>query len=445
VWKSHLFLIPLHLLGLLGFYSIAKRLTGVPLLASFVYLFTPNYYLTSQSLLVDSLLAPVTTTGLALWISGQEGKNRISSFAGMVFLSFLPLIKYTGVIGVAAAFFWTLSQRGIKRNWRSLIYFLLPIFSFFIWFFTTRLSHGESHFIAVASDTLQWPSISHWIQVFGFLAGTAPVLIAILLIHMKSKPVTIFYFFILIGVILPFSISNSLPLSVNIQSGTWAALGIIAVGIIVKYFVKEKELRWLVAWLLIGLVIISVARKWVCARYFVIVTPALIVLAIRFIEKKGGNLLSRPIYYGAYGLVLTGFSLILSMADYTQASLYKEEAQINSQFAGSEHSTQGRLTYPASHLSGLAYYLDNKNWIGVANNEDLKVGDIFIYPAMTLPKYFMPKIKTPAVIREKIYLTWNPVRTFGAYSGYYGSIWGPLPFSVSLQPLEKIYLLREEG
>jgi hypothetical protein len=67
-------------------------------------------------------------------------------------------------------------------------------------------------------------------------------------------------------------------------------------------------------------------------------------------------------------------------------------------------------------------------------------------PWRTLPRAFFPQVEEPKVLHRLTYRTWNPLRTLDSVSGagFYGSIWGPLPFSFSLGPLEVYTLAHSE-
>lgn len=389
-WKSRLFLLPFHLLGLWGFFGLARRWTRHPLWTSLLWLTTPHYWLTVNSLLLDALLPAFLLSGLYLWVDGWE-KESPARLAGAGFLLGLaPLVKYTGVIGWAAAAGWVLlaAQKRRSPRWGFL---LLPLLMMAGWCLWTKQVYGEVHFIAVAraSATAFDPSRLRTLLIF-FVVSTPVVLVgfAAALRNWKSEPID----------------------------------------------------TWLFLWTAAGLAGLLGARGWVSARYFIVLGPAAILLSVRKMEEQGwaARRSFRLLFLGAAAL----WGLALAGADALQAGVDPAAARdLEKARRAATPETRGR--YPSTTLSGLGFYLPEETWAPIAPGERPLPGETVALPSRQLPRPFWPDLRGYQAAAAFTYSSPLPIRLQDGPTGagWYGSIWGKAPLSWTRDPLETYLLL----
>jgi hypothetical protein len=379
-WRIHLALWPLHALGLLSFYRLAERCRAPPLWASLAWLATPHFFVTSVALLADSLLAPLFLTGLVLWMDGWESGRVRSLVAGGVVLGLTPLVKYTGVLAWAVAAGWSLLHPPSKRGrW---LYFLVPLGMGVVWEIVSRSLYGQGHFSAVAAGSFTWPRWDSLVTLFAFTVALTPVGAG--LIYVSRREVT-------------------------------DPLGL-----------------WLWAWWGAGLAGLWVARGWVCARYFVVWGPAVILLVAR--GAQGHRMWPRV------RVVLLGFSAALS-AGLAVGDLLL--ARVSPRFVEEISAAHAGKTifYPAAMPTALGYYGERRGWKGLAPGEPAPSGGVVVLPA-SLSRAFWPGVEAVGEVKTVSYSGFWPFRTWWQRAGFYGSIWGPNPFGVSLRPLEIFYIVQ---
>jgi len=388
LWKIHLVLFSIHLLGLWAFYGLAKRFTQYPQWATLCWLFTPHYFVTAQSLLVDSFLIDLFL--LAMFCLTQRWM-----LMGALLLGIVPLIKYTGLLSWPIAGLWILLRK--ERNSRDWIYFLIPIALFASWMLWSRSIYGHDHFTAVARSRMTWPGLSNYLVLGRFWIGTTPI---------------------------------------------------VLVGLIGLSQIKQinREIVFLASWLVLGLVGLSFALPWVCARFLVIIGPPSVLLSIVIMENVFPKLLDRFTIRFIVLLPIIVLSLLLAQIDYAQARNDVAIAQQANQWLDN-HPAIGNYYYPAAALGGLSYYLNKAHWQAIEPAKIVQTGSYVLLPTRTLPSLFWPKLDRAHILERWDYNTWNPLRVLDNPSGagFYGSIWGALPFSFSKGPVETYLIVRNEN
>lgn len=435
-WKAHLLIFALSIVGLFAFFNLAQRHLTHPLWAALLWLTTPHVWLTANSLLGDALLGPLILIGLVLFTRGWEKNSWPAIVLGSSLLGLVPLVKYTGLIGMVAAAGWVFFE---NRDWQTKkgFLFLPAIAPLLAWMLLTHSLYDESHFSAVFQASALIPSIYQIYFLFAFLTGTAPILLLpLLLIGLgqwgNRAQLTVVGFFFLLAV--PGALLFPSNRWVGIQLGFWAATGGLWIFFILVEQVRARfPSKYLLVWCMLGLTGLLFARGWICARYFVVVTPALLLLNLWLVDRINANFLTPKVKIGV--LAVAGmFSFLLAWADLEQARIDKKIARELKQKA-----PQGGF-YPAAVLSGLRFYLDPAAWKPMAAREKLPQDAMVLLPALTLPQQFYPAIPNPELVEQWTFPSGLPFRTFGWGAGFYGSIWGPLPFSITRNPLE-VYLL----
>jgi 4-amino-4-deoxy-L-arabinose transferase-like glycosyltransferase len=442
VWKAHLAMLPISLLGILAFYALARCYVRHPLWAALLWLSCPHFWLTANSLLVDALLGPMFVMGLVCWMKGWKEKRIGWSLLSAVLLGLTPLAKYTGLLSWAVVILWTLLEGRDRKSLRWLC-LLIPAALFAAWILWSRSLYGQSHFLAVARTRMAWPGIANWISLSAMTCGsTTCMLLPLLLLPAKirraqpSIAAALFFIYIAFGGFLIH------PVAIGIQLGFWSGAFLVWLfSVIPASDHNDRSWLFLGLWALVGWVGLAFAVNWVCARFLVIIGPPLVLLTVRSFEWQAPALTHSTTFRRASLALLALFSLSLAGADYLQASVDRKVAQ-QADLWLQEHMPGRKGYYPGAALGGLSYYLDSKRWEGVDPGLLLQTGDVILLPWRTLPPAFLPRIGKPKILAQFVYRSWNPLRTLDLVSGgcFYGSIWAPLPFSFSRAPLE-VYTL----
>jgi hypothetical protein len=350
---------------------------------------TPHHWLTANSLLLDSLLAPFFLIGLWGWISGWENRSCRRLAVGALFLGLTPLVKYTGYLAWGVAGLWTVLN-GRARDRRAL-WGLIPLALSAAWMAWSGRVYGGSHLAATAA------------------ASAAPFdfsrLRDLLVFFLVSTPVA------LVG------------LAAVRPGRSW-----------------DRVDALLLAWLGAGLAGLLFARGWVCARYFVVVGPAAIFLSVRLLENARWAE-SRAFRAAALG-ILAASGAVLAAADYFQARVDKNAAR-DLESARKANAPDAKGCYPAALLSGLSAYLPPDRWRPLDPGEKPSAGDVAAIPLRQLPRAFGPDVGDMRPAASFSYRSPLPVRLQDGPTGagWYGSVWGHRPLSLTTEPVETYLFL----
>jgi hypothetical protein len=389
-WISKLALLPLHLLGLWGFFGLARRWTRHPLWASVLWLTTPHHWVTANSLLLDALIAPIFLAGLRLWVDGWDVGQRRRLIGGALLLGLAPLVKYTAVLAwpVALGAAWVMGTHRRSLRWLWLMIALVPIAAWMAW---SGHIYGTTHLSAVAAESVVRFDGDRLSTLLIFFVAATPVVIA--------------------------------GLAAFLRAGKNC----------------DRVDASLALWIVVGLAGLLWARGWVCARYFVVVGPAAVLWSVRRMENAGWA--DRRAVRVATAAVLTLIGGTMAAADYFQARVDVRAARdLESARARIAPDAAGR--YPDALLSGLSVYLPADHWTPIAPHERPRDGDVIALSVRQLPSIFRPNIDGYEPAAAFPYSSPLPLRLQDGPTGagWYGSIWGPKPFSFTRAPSE-IYLL----
>lgn len=431
LWVAHAVILLATLFGALGFFALAQRYVKYPAWATILWLASPHVWLTANSLLLDALVAPPMLVGLALWMRGWERRAPVLLAAGALCLGLAPLVKYTGFLGIVLALLWTcLDARG-KRTWRW-AWLALPVLMSLAWIMYSAHVYGQSHLTAVAWDRMAQPSLSQALMVIVYLVATTPML-------WLGFPIARPLFGALFGLIGLATGTYLIGFSASgLQIGIWLAVfgvWVIALASMATSFFRATRFLWI--WAALGIAMFTVAIPWVCARYLGIVSPPLILLTVMALERRGAWLLTSPKARIAVAASFILFGGALAWADMREARIDRQAAQAIAAWRQA-HAPERPAYYPAAVLGGFGYYLAEQGWQPLAPGAPAPAGSVVALVRRTLPSLFWPALPHGRVAQIESYTMRLPLRTLDGASGagFYGSIWGPLPFAWSRSPVE---------
>jgi hypothetical protein len=231
---------------------------------------------------------------------------------------------------------------------------------------------------------------------------------------------------------------------VGVQGGFWAGcffLWFVWIAMFARHHWNAS--RFLILWAVLGGLVLSVAIPWVCARYLVVLSAPLILLTVKSLEQTFPGAAERPLFLNASLLVFVSFGLALACADYSQAAIDRRAA-VEAQAWRRNHAPALDGYYAGASLGGIGYYLSQSGWKPLSPGAQAPPHTLLLLPRRTLPSFFWPALPRGKVVSVFEYAMKNPLRTLGHGAGYYGSLWGPLPFSFSNKPVETYTLIETD-
>jgi len=226
----------------------------------------------------------------------------------------------------------------------------------------------------------------------------------------------------------------------GLQLGFWS--GIFATWVLTLGRVMTRREASLVLWAAIGLSGVVIAIPWVCARYLVIAGPALVLLSITGLERLKPAWVGSPVRRVAIASILALASGLIAQADFLQAQADREGALWAEAWRAREIPTHPGF-FPSATLGGFGYFLSLQGWRPLEPESAVPSGGLLALSPRTLAPRFWPSLRHPRLAAQRDARTLNPIRVFDRQSGagFYGSIWGPLPYSFSRQPIETYTLV----
>jgi len=404
-WTSRAATLPIQILGMLAFYALAKRYVRHPLWATLLLLATPHVWVTSNSLLVDSILGPVLWMALFAWIRAWESSRFTWGLTAGILLGLAPLVKYTGLIVWAVAGVWVLieHQRWKSSRW---LWSVIPLFLFGGWLWYTRGLYGADHFSAVAGSRMTPFRFENLLTVLSFTTITTPAV-----------------WMLLLGVV---AYVFRRPLK---AAGIW-----------------DRQNSFLCAWIGLGVAGLSIALGWTCARFLVILSAPLILFSVRAVEALHPSWIRMRTIRGAILGAFAAIGLLVMHADWARAKVEQDAAVWANDWVQRNNWT-GPAYYPGATRGGLSAYLDSTRWKKSEPQQEIEAGALLLIPQRGLTPYFLPAPTNVRLLEDRSYRSWNPVRLVDspARVGWYGSIWGHRPLAFSNQAIEIYQLLLVES
>jgi len=443
-------LIPFSILALFSMYFLGKRFSPYPLSAAMLMALTPAYWLTSNSLLIDSMLIGVLLAGLWLFVAAHERRSPVLAWFGGLLLGLAMLVKYFGVIGIVLALVWVLLSRE-RRSWApghgAFVAFALVQL---IWAFWNISTYGQSHLWATLPRGMSSTGLFLIDKVFmtaSFLGGGAVfLLVAYALLLRRSELIagSLFAMLAAMGVMLA-SPLGGFTVSQSIQLTLWvgASAAFLIVVLLWGQSAKEKDQHFLLLWLGIGLVELIVVMPWTAGRYMLCLLPALCWLLTRLLSERDWQ------RWGAGILGVTGcVGLLVANADYAQANTIRRLADVLTSDVRHQTSDVKGSYYLGDTFSGYEPYLKPLGWQAAFPNQTFAKGDLLLIPRYRQSSWW----RLPETLRLELvdaYDFQSPllvrVMDIPGSAGWYASVWGSLPYVFTRDPLERFEIYRVLG
>jgi hypothetical protein len=427
LWRYHLASMPFHLASLLSFYALARRFVRQPFWAAVLWLASPHFWLTANTLSPDAPAAAFLLGGLAVWMAGWDRKDPARLAAGGALLGLSALTGGAGWLGFSVAGAWSaLDGRG-RRTWRWAA-LAVPVAAVCAW----RLWAG-------AGPAATWPDAARFRSLAVFAAGTTPVLVLPALfaatgrLRLPAWPAVL-----AAGAGLALGFFSGGSSLVALQLAFWLAAFLVwSVAAASRPWNGVSEGPFLSVWAALGLLAVLLAPGPVSGRLFPAAGPALVLLTVRALESRAGVWAADPWRRGVTAGALCVLAALIAVADHSLARADASAARDAIRFL-EENTSRAPAYYPDALEPRFGHRFDGSRWLPAEAGFVPPRGALVLTAWRTLrPGRALAPARAETVARFG-YETLLPFRTWDVVSGagYYGADEAPLPFSLSRAPLE---------
>ena len=450
--------------AVLGTFFLAQRLSGSPLLAALLMLFTPVFLISATTVMCDVWLLALWVWSVDCWLRGLERHNYWLLLLASLLAATAALTKYFGVSLVPLLAVYTLVQN--RRLTSRLLFLLIPVAVIGIYEAMTKAKYGQGLF----SNAMIYPwqaTAQAEKQLSGqFLTGlsfTGGCLFPALFYaaFLKSRKVLIGGIAIFLA-LLPsfyFGIGRGLTsrtdvLAVTAEGALFATIGIGILALAMADVVQRKTAESLLLSLWVfGTFFFATMMNWsITARTLLPMAPAVVILLIRRFKTStvvaaavtGGRglpiLPPRTAAATCWPLLPAAVvSLLITTADYKLADTARLAA---TSFQNRFESEPGTVWFEGHW--GFQYYIEQWKAKPLDRAERGTIsGDVLIVPLSNSNVSRTPPVPTtgpPEQVNYPQFLlaTMSPE----LHTGFYSSRWGPLPWVFASIPPEQYLIFR---
>lgn len=492
------------LVSVICLYFLGSRFVERPFAAALLAALTPAYWLTSYGLMLDSAMLAFLLACLLSFLCALEDRSVGWAVVSGIFMGLTILSKYVGALVVPLCLLIQVQDSEWRRWRKGYIAFAVGIGLLMLWGIWNIATYGQMHLLATlhrgfhatngwgllmlallagglffyhgdflqkartpfvlwagalfclclgwifTRDTTSWLSrfyLDKLIVVGSFAAGTFIFPLASFVIAWDFRK-TVFTWILsaalLSSVFLArfggFPISEGILLAALI-SGSMGFLVLVAA---THHPMSDPDDRFLLFWIVVGVLELLVVMPWTAGRYFLLVLPPAVWLFGRLLERTR----ERSIWL--ITIAFTAFAgLTLAFVDFIQADAIIRLAETmearRPQLQRLAPQDRFHWYYLGDTFSGSEAYLGPQGWENVFPTDRFKKGDLLLKPHYRLSSWW----KVPEPKRFKPVFTVEmkgqpPVRVMDipAGAGFYGSCWGPLPFVFTDHPVERFELFQ---
>ncbi|MBI4395778.1 MAG: glycosyltransferase family 39 protein, partial [Elusimicrobia bacterium] len=432
-------------------FLLAQRFLVPPGPATVLSVLTPAFWLSSYSLLIDPTMLLFFLGALWFWMDGLDRNSSLLLAAAGLFMGLSILTKYTGgFVVLLALFWWSLEARkGTVPRMASpfpLLFLLIPLGMLGLWSLWNVATYGAPHLTASSKrvmQTLSAPRVLVFLTFFsgvtlapliswgGVLRGERPALFG-----MAGAAGLAFF---LAGPYGGYPVFQALLFSLLAVS---SLLFFTRLSRVLKNSPVASD-KFLAAWLVMGTLQMVFVMGWVGARYYLTLLPPVMFLAYRALQQSCRHAPSRlNRLQTGLGAAFFLLSLGLAWADYAQAETNRRiVADVNALSLKGSPMPSRRCYYLGDTFTG--NYLKEKGWLTAFPGTTFAPGDLILRRHVVMPPWwFRPEPGRLAVLSVNDYSSRFPLRVMDndGSAGFYASVWGALPFTISRSPLERFTL-----
>ncbi len=419
----HAAYIAFSLIAALGMWSLARRFSPRPCLATLLFLAVPAFVVNGNSLESDLPLLAFWMASAALFVGAVDSGSvrRLTGAALTLALAALAGYQTLLIIPILAIYLWTK-----RRNWRPAWAVLLAGPAMLAaWQLYERVSTGEMPVSAAVGhfQTYGLQALDRKVRSAAALTGHAGWIIFPVLALVAFRPRARRSWLVVAACALAAAFADPNPLF-WCSAGVGAALLVWCAGRLGKP--EDPDTRFLAAWVLIffaGALVLFFAGS---ARYLLPMAAPVALLATRALEP-------RPAWLAAgVGLQMV-FSLGLSFVNYQHWDGYR-------QFARTLRKEAKTRRVWINGEWGLRYYFESEGGLPILRGQAVRPGDMVVSSDLALPVGFTTGGGALAPVAERDIHASLPLRIIGlgARSAYSSAGFGLRPFDVTRQPIDRV-------
>ena len=443
-WVLRWCFFPFDLLGALGLYGLASLFLRRPLLPTLIVLASPAYLINMQHLMAEKWIGAFGFVALYALVRGVRERKAIFYWASAICLGIACLFKPSAFffLGPAVAF-----QISKKISWkRTFNYAAAAAAPFILYTAIASTLHLDGtarilHHIRIAGvfPWSRWPHRLRSVLAFGAASCVAAGYWPYVLFRSLRSAVAWLCLPVFGCGLLFSSVFDWQPVHpLDRLLGFTLACGMGT--ILARCF--DRSLRKLDGWILwvawiYCVAFIQGAIYWsVVTRYILFLIPPTIFLWSELFESRWKDRRLIAVQGGTLCIVLA-LGLALAQVDFEYASAGKRIAD----FAAKEYVGRGKKVWFTGHW-GFQHYMEAAGAEGLDKSkggwDQVHPGDVVIQPQVNTSG-IVPHRRFLADVKYMEIQSAIPLRTIhpdGRQAGFYSSIWGFLPFAISLDPIE---------
>jgi 4-amino-4-deoxy-L-arabinose transferase-like glycosyltransferase len=457
------FLVPA-VAAVLGTFFLAQRLSGSPLLAALLMLFTPVFLVSATTVMCDVWLLALWVWSVDCWLRGLERHDYWLLLLASLLAAAAALTKYFGASLVPLLAVYTLVQN--RRLTSRLLFLLIPVAVIGIYEAMTRAKYGQGLFSSATIYPWQATAKAEKQLSGQFLTGlsfTGGCLFSALFYAplLKSRKVLISGMAIFLA-LLPFFYfgigrgftSRSDVIAVTVEGALFATIGIGILALALADVVQQKTADSLLLSLWVfGTFFFATIMNWsITSRTLLPMAPAVAILLIRRFKTStvvaaavtgGRGLPILPLRTAAATwwplLPAALVSLLITTADYKLA----DTARLATSSFQKRFQTEPGAVWFEGHW-GFQYYMEQWKAKPLDRAERGMIsGDVLIVPlsnSNVSPTPPVPTTGPPEQVNypEFLLATMSPEM----HAGFYSSRWGSLPWVFARIPPEQYLIFR---
>lgn len=445
-WMRLLFL-PLDLLAAVSLYLLARRFLARPLFPVLIALASPAYLINMNHLCTEKLVAAFGFFGLYGLVRGVEEGDRAWYWASAAMLGAAVMAKYGGVLFLLPAACYC-RERGVpgSRIVRYLGLALAPLAAYLLWDFLAKPSIFQSVWnttsLSAAASYSRWP---HRLRSFLAFTGGCAVATAVwpfLMMSRRSAAWAVCGAGLAVVLFLPaFDLRSVRGLDrlagLLFSCGALAALAVFWEG---EARASRGWTFWM-SWIAAGALLELFVYWSILARLVIFMTIPMTLLMASILELKLNPARLDRIYPASL-LLMLALSLPLAAVDFLYARAQKSLAREIT----AEYAPRGKKVWFTGHW-GLQHYMEEAgaealDW-SRGGWDQVRRGDVVVSPQVNsnVLRPERPVFSNVRRFRPACPIPLRLISGWNGQAGFYSSMNGFLPYSLSVEPLEEFSII----
>ena len=466
-WKETIirifFLVPA--VGLsLGTYFLARSFCSSPHFAVMLTIFSPVFLVSSTNVTASTTMLAFYVWAIYLWLEGLKKESLPCLFISVIFIALATLTKYFGITLIPLLFVFTLVKK--KRFDYRLCTLIIPVLLIISYEWLTYNLYNQGLF----SDAAKYAS-ERWVikpshildQTLTGLSFTGGCLLGLTFFAPMLWPrrtlflVTAILFVLSIFILISMGTIGSVKLydemeSLGYKAGVrWGLIfqltlfissGIHILILAITDLMRHRDASSILLFLwIIGTFLFTSYFNWTTsARNIFPMLPAAAILVIRRINnsyKEPRSSKNWQVFWPLLPAALISF--LVTWADFSLANSQRSAA-----YTIGNKLSDYKLPVTFQGHWGFQYYMEPLGYKAVDFRKEPSKGDIMIIPGNNTNTVWpnTDVFRLTGKIQEQP-SGWLSVMKMG-WSGFYSSVWGPLPFAVGEVSPEEFFVYMAE-